>query len=269
MGLRFAIIKPGGSPLTKTLEGNSSCRHLGRSWITGPTMLINRGYSRERRSSNFSAIGQSELRAPRTPGIFTKVSYGDIDFFLLDNRYHRDHDTAPDHAEKSMFGKSQLMWLKNALLTSTATFKIVTGGSQFLDNQQHPEGWQHFPHERERFLEWLRTAKPPGVMFLSGDRHLTKLIRYDHHVPYPLYELTCSPLTSGPADPSKENPNQWVVPGTMIGERNFCALTFEGKKSDRKLSIGVYTTQGSKLWDRSIYQSDLKEHSKEKPDGEK
>ena len=206
---------------------------------------------------------------PELPGVFSKVSYGDIDFFLLDNRYHRDHDTAPDHAEKSMFGKAQLRWLKNALLSSTATFKIVTGGSQFLDNQQQTEGWQHFPHERESFLEWFRTAKPTGVMFLSGDRHLSKLIRYNHHVPYPLYELTCSPLTSGPANPSNEDPNRWMVEGTLIGERNFCALTFEGKRSERKLSIGVYTTQGSKLWSRSINYSDLKEPSKAKPDGEK
>jgi len=157
-----------------------------------------------------------------------------------------------------MFGKAQLRWLKNALLTSTATFKIVAGGSQFFDNQQHTDGWQHFPQERERFLEWFRTAKPAGVMFLSGDRHLTKLIRYNRQVPYPLYELTCSPLTSGPASPSQEDPNKWLVEGTLIGERNFCTLTFEGKKSNRKLSIGVYTTQGAQIWSRSINRSDLK-----------
>ena len=160
------------------------------------------------------------------PGIFTVVSYGDVDFFLLDDRFYRDDEKSPNQPEKGMFGKEQLDWLKNALLASTATFKIVAGGSQFFDGQPDAEGWHHFPHERETFVEWFRTAKPKGILFLSGDRHLTKLLRYDENVPYPLYELTCSPLTSGAVDSWREKPVPWAIQDTIVGKRNFCSLSF-------------------------------------------
>ena len=191
------------------------------------------------------------------PGIFTVVSYGDVDFFLLDNRFYRDDEKNPDQPEKGMFGTDQLKWLKNALLASTATFKIVAGGSQFFDTQPNREGWQHFPHEREAFVEWFRTAKPKGVLFLSGDRHLTKLLRYNQKVPYPLYELTCSPLTSSPVGLSREKPNSWDVQDTIVGERNFCNLSFGHESSNRNLTIEVFNTQGTRLWNRTISRTEL------------
>lgn len=51
---------------------------------------------------------------PETPSVFTKVSYNDVDFFLLDDRYYRDNQKMPDSAQKVMFGEAQLDWLKNA-----------------------------------------------------------------------------------------------------------------------------------------------------------
>ena len=191
------------------------------------------------------------------PGIFSVVSYGDVDFFLLDDRFYRDDGKNPDQPEKSMFGKDQLSWLKNALLASTASFKIVAGGSQFFDAQPDAEGWHHFPQEREAFLKWFRSAKPKGVLFLSGDRHLTKMLRYNQNVPYPLYELTCSPLTSGAVDSWRETPVSWAIQGTIVGKRNFCSLSFGHENSKRNLHIEVFDTQGTKLWDRSISRTEL------------
>ena len=96
------------------------------------------------------------------PGIFTVVSYGDVDFFLLDNRFYRDHEKSPDQPEKGLFGKEQLEWLKNALLASTANFKIVAGGSQFFDTQLEREGWHHFPHERKRVCRMVSNHETEG-----------------------------------------------------------------------------------------------------------
>lgn len=191
------------------------------------------------------------------PGIFTVVSYGDVDFFLLDDRFYRDNDNNLDLPHKGMFGHDQLAWLQNALLASSATFKVVVGGSQFLDSQPEAEGWYHFPHERGAFLDWVKTAKPLGVLFLSGDRHFTKLLRYDLNVPYPLYELTCSPLTAGEGALSQEVPNPWVIQESQVGQRNFCTLSFQGEGGERALTIAVYDTHGTQLWSRTIFRSEL------------
>jgi alkaline phosphatase D len=69
---------------------------------------------------------------PELPGIFTVVSYNDVDFFLLDDRTYRDSDRLVHTAAKSLYGAAQLRWLKNALLASSVGFKVIAGGSQFL-----------------------------------------------------------------------------------------------------------------------------------------
>jgi alkaline phosphatase D len=121
-----------------------------------------------------------------------------------------------------------------------------------LDNQPGVEGWHKFPHERDEFLGWLTKARIEGVMFLSGDRHMTKLIRRSRAGGYPLYELTCSPLTSSPRDPEKEHPDPEVMEGMVVGSRNFCTLFFSGPHGGRKVTLRAYNTAGSLLWEHPI-----------------
>jgi len=140
----------------------------------------------------------------QTPGVFTKVSLYDADFFMLDNRYWRSANrTNPGDPNKVMFGKAQMNWLKNALLSSNARFKIVTAGGQFFNDANRFEGWNQYPKERDDFLGWLQQYKIPGVLFLSGDRHFSELIsyprpRYQNKHDYPLIEITSSALNSSP-----------------------------------------------------------------------
>ena len=61
-------------------------------------------------------------------GIYRKVTWGDVDFFLLDNRTHRQPDL-PISREKVMFGDSQLEWLLQELSASSASFKVIVGGN--------------------------------------------------------------------------------------------------------------------------------------------
>ena len=49
---------------------------------------------------------------PETPGVFFRYSYGAVDFFFLDDRYHRDPDADPDTPDKTMLGRAQLDWLE-------------------------------------------------------------------------------------------------------------------------------------------------------------
>ncbi len=195
---------------------------------------------------------------PGMSGIFTLVTYGDVDFFLLDDRFYRNADDAPDSPSKRMLGEVQLEWLKDALAASSATFKFIANGSQMLDNQRGVEGWHNFPHERDKFLSWALKAGIRGVIFLSGDRHMTKLIHHNHAGDYPLYELTCSPLTSGPRDPKNEQPNPEVMEGMLVGERNFCTLSFSGPHGSRKVTLRAYNTAGSRLWEHHIAADTLR-----------
>lgn len=230
------------------------------------------------------------------PGIFTAFSYQDVDFFLLDNRFYRAADKtelskeeldllkeARDWAlgqnpltrligrryfgsqppapseNKVMFGAEQLDWLKQALIQSRATFKFIVSGSQLL-NDGHPfEGWHNFPGERDAFLAWLKRQNIPGVVFLSGDRHFTELIRREVKDFYPLYELTCSPLTSAAYSPQgKELENPLRVKGTLVTQRNFCSIDVTGPAHDRRLILRSHDSDGRLLWERVLRAAELR-----------
>jgi alkaline phosphatase D len=195
---------------------------------------------------------------PTVPGIFSVVHLHDVDVFLLDDRTYRDSDDAPDSPAKRMLGPAQVQWLQQELQRSQATFKLIANGSQVLNDDGASEGWHHFPTERDRFLHWLDETKIPGVFFLSGDRHHTVLLRQERKDRYPLYELTCSPLTSRPSAVIRPGTRQRMVADTFVAERNFGLMTVKGPAGDRTLTITICDHAGKPLWARDIRQQDLR-----------
>ena len=194
---------------------------------------------------------------PGEAGIFTSFSFRDIDFVLLDNRYNRNSDKAPDTPHKSMLGGKQLVWLKDALLRSKAPFKIIANGSQMLNQLEDRESWRNFPAEHAGFLGWLNETGISGVLFLSGDTHFTALTKLERENNYPLYELSCSPLTAGPRPKAYSSISIPPLPDTFVGERNFCQLDFSGPATARQLSISVFDANGKQQWQREIAASEL------------
>ena len=69
---------------------------------------------------------------PDAAGTFGIARYGDILFFLLDDRWYRSPNAWPEGPDKTMFGARQLEWLKQALVSAPrSALKIVAAGSQF------------------------------------------------------------------------------------------------------------------------------------------
>ena len=195
---------------------------------------------------------------PGVPGIFTHFVYGDAEFFLLDDRYYRDSDISSGLSGKQMYGPQQIRWLKNALTMSRARFKFITGGNEMLNRHNRFEGWNHFPEEQGDFLTWLEMNKLTGVIFLSGDRHFTKLAKLSRPGTYDLYELTCSPLTSRPFRDYSASANPDLDPATLVRDRNFCLLSFDGAARARAVTLSSHDRRGQLLWQRRIEAQALK-----------
>ena len=194
---------------------------------------------------------------PTVPGSFTTFSHGDADFFMLDNRWYRDDQELND-PKRAMFGAQQMRWLKNALLTSTARFKLIAGGSQFLHKSARGDTWVDYPDERDDFLRFLAESKVNGVLFLSGDVHRTELTKIERPGTYALHDLTCSPLTSGVYMDEKLKVRENLVPGTVVlGERNFCYLRFEGTRAERRMVLRSIASDGKTQWTHVISAADL------------
>ena len=198
---------------------------------------------------------------PDVPGIFSRVSYEDVDVFLIDDRYHRDDDDLPDDsAGKTLLGAAQRAWLQRELAQSRATFKLIAGGSRWLTDRptaerRGGEGWHNFPAERRAFVDWLGENRIDGVIFVSGDIHYTHLTERARDGAYPLLELTCSPLTSGVHPrPKPVRP----VDGTVALERNFCTLDFRGRPGEREIEIAAWRADGTRIWQRRLSAAGLR-----------
>ncbi len=132
------------------------------------------------------------LGTPDTPGAFFKFSHGDVDFFMVDSRYHRSPDKVPDDDEKRMLGDAQFSWLLDGLRRSKARFKVIVSGSTL--NHSKVDGWRIYTFSRHRLFDALKKHRISGVMYMSGDIHNSLV--WEHHesdrVGYPLVEVISS-----------------------------------------------------------------------------
>jgi alkaline phosphatase D len=197
-------------------------------------------------------------------GIYTKISYGDADIFLLDDRYFRSSDRMADSVggkpdpSKKMFGDRQMDWLKSALAGSTATFKIIATGSQVLNPLSPFDCFRRYPVEYGELMSTLRDQHISGVIFLTGDRHHSEVIRRDDLLAYPLYDVTASPLTSGThtfAGPEKTNP--YRVLG-IDQKQNYTRVTISGKPGSRTATFIFLGVQGEELGRWQVGEAELK-----------
>ncbi|GAB4134524.1 MAG: alkaline phosphatase D family protein [Raineya sp.] len=186
-------------------------------------------------------------------GIQGSFTWGDLQFFLLDDRYFR---TANQNmaSQRTILGEEQIEWLINGLSSSQASFKIIAVGGQFISNSKVKENFINFPEERQRIIDAIQKNKISGVVFLTGDRHFTELSKSDTNPP--IYDLTISPLTSGTFNPEKEQ-NNLRVANTLVTEHNFAIIEVTGKRKDRIMTIKIHNKDGKELWKHEIKEKDL------------
>jgi alkaline phosphatase D len=197
-------------------------------------------------------------------GIYSQISYSDVDLFLTDDRYFRSADEMEDsiggkpNPDKHFFGDKQLKWLEDALVQSHATFKIIVIGSQTLNPLSTDEGFYKYSFEYQTLMEFLSRSDTKGVLFLTGDRHHSEIIKTERPGNYDLYDITVSPFTSGVSRVrGAETNNPSRVPGSLVEERNYAKIGVEGKKNDRILKVQFRGVDGKILYNWNISEKKL------------
>lgn len=197
-------------------------------------------------------------------GIYSMITYGDVEVFMTDDRWWRSEDRIKDsvdgkpNPEKRMLGKEQMDWLKNSLLHSLATFKIVAVGSQVLNPVSPFDKWWDFPAEYDELMHFIKEYKIRGVVFLTGDRHHSEIIKVDRPGHYPLYDVTVSALTSnGYPFSAVEKNNPYRVIG-FDQKQNYARFSFSGKLGERKMTVQYLGVKGETLGEWSVNEKDLR-----------
>ena len=209
---------------------------------------VHADWSRESFKAFWSNPSYGLPEAPRC--ISTAFRFVDMEFFLLDNRTYRVNHYNKTN-EPQVLGQDQIDWLIQALRKSRAPYKFVVVGGQVLSDAAVYENVAQFPSERQQILSRLEAEDIRGVVFLSGDRHTTELSELTLANGRKVYDLTVSPLTSGPGH-ARDEPNTLRVEGTYVEQRNYAVLSFDGPRKDRTCTVEVKGTDGTSLWKRDL-----------------
>ena len=168
---------------------------------------------------------------PENPGVYFKLTRGDIDFFMLDDRYHRSPNKAPDDENKTMLGAKQLAWLKRELVASRAAIKVIAAGGEWQVNGSD-DSWRSFRHERKEIFDLLAEHEMKNVLLLSGDRHFTA----GYQLPEGFLEICSGPIGS-PNAPAKVAPGQFSLHdhGRMI-----CVFDIDTAGAQPAVALEIY-----------------------------
>lgn len=175
---------------------------------------------------------------------YRKVVLPQADLFLLDNRSFRKAKGPIE--ERCILGETQLRWLTQSLLASTAKVKLVAMGGQFLNDAKVYETYANIaPHEREALITFILEHKIKGVVFIDGDRHHTEFCSIENGT---IYDWTISPLNSG-THPFPEEHNTLREPGSLVSERNYGRLVM---LPDGKLRLSIHLADGKEVWRKEL-----------------
>lgn len=185
-------------------------------------------------------------------GIYFKQSYGGVDFFFLDGRYHRDPTENRDDASKTMLGTVQKAWLKAALLDSKAVFKVLVSGTGWstAENEKGGDSWGVFMTERNEIFDFVRDRNIGGVVCISGDSHMGELncIPRSARGGYDIYDLCSSPLAQMPATKNLRQMPEVRIRDTWNRSVNVGVLDFQmGDKPS--LTMTLYDVSGARVWE--------------------
>ncbi|MEO0842622.1 MAG: alkaline phosphatase D family protein [Cyanobacteria bacterium J06643_5] len=156
--------------------------------------------------------------------IYRSYKYGsNLEVFMLDKRSYRGPNTANRQqqasAETAFLGNSQVRWLKNQLLYSKATWKVIASdmpigllvkdGKTKFENASNGDG-EPLGRELEiaDLLRFIKQNNIRNVVWLTADVHYAAAHYYDPNKAQfteftPFWEFVAGPLNSGTFGPNQ------------------------------------------------------------------
>ena len=183
------------------------------------------------------------------PGCWFDFSIGDVDFFMIDNRYYRSFK------DGTMLGPAQKKWLLDKLEASKATFKVIASGTLWTEyaDKGGKDSWWGVKKEREEIFSLIDRKQIGGVILLSADRHRSDVYKTKRPEGYDLYEFESSKLTNNHTHKTKEKALFSYNEGNFFG-----LLTFDLTKNDPEITYRCITSNNKSVYSLTLKRSQLK-----------
>ncbi|CAM4421991.1 LamG-like jellyroll fold domain-containing protein [Flavobacterium terrigena] len=188
------------------------------------------------------------LSTPENPGLHSSYKYKDVEYFMLDNRSYRVGNAV-------QLGPDQLIWLKSALLASTAKFKVIISGTPTFTNL----GGRNFSATAEAtdLTNFIKNNNINGVLCLSADIHSQRLYtRQGSDVKYPLYDFVSGNVNS---DVSSNAPTIDYNANPILsgGNQTYLRINVFGPEDDRRMKVEYVRETGVPYFESIIHEDML------------
>ena len=210
-------------------------------------------FSKKRESQqlflDFFDVAENDMRR-KQEGVYSSQviskSSGQVKIINLDTRYFRTPLTdgrsqgkryLPNrYGEGTILGNEQWKWLEEELLTSKADFNLIVTSIQFLSSEHGFEKWANHPHEVDTMLRVIKNSGAKGVIFLSGDRHISEFSKMvADELSFPLIDFTSSGLTHSYTS-YKGEPNRYRS-GKVVSTKSFGLVEIDLKRKQVTFKI--------------------------------
>jgi alkaline phosphatase D len=221
------------------------------------------------------------IRSPSHGRLYRKIGYGpNVDVFVLDLRSHRAPNGQNRQSEPSddtaLLGRKQLNWLKQGLVESRATWKIVAGEMPIATHAPKfgLDSWANGPGgplgrewELAELLEHGLENGVKNVVWLAADVHYSAAFHFHPKRAawkrfHPFWEFIAGPLHAGTFAPTHEYDPTFGPEEVFLGVPRDLApnrppsenLQFYGKvRADaKKLRVSLHQREGREIYSVSI-----------------
>ena len=258
------------------------------NWYPNETFASDDRYTEKSAAKLFARSAQAffemypiRVNAAEPKRVYRKVSYGPmLDVFFLDMRTYRDdNDGNRQPTPKDFLGAEQIAWLKGALSTSKATWKVIAAdmpigmmvrdGKEAFENMANGDGpvlGREF--DIAEVLSFIKHAKVKNTVWLTADVHYTAAHHYSPERAEfqdfePFWEFVSGPLHAGTFGPSEYDntfgPKVEFAKAPPEGEFNLPpsdGYQFFGKvdisAADRTMTVSLLDAADTLLWSTTI-----------------
>ncbi|MGA0845684.1 MAG: LamG-like jellyroll fold domain-containing protein [Luteolibacter sp.] len=180
-----------------------------------------------------------------TGGVYHKLDTGVMEVFLLDPRYFSQTEPSPvDPDQRTCFGADQWQWIRESLLASKATFKVLMMGQIWQDKKNgETDDMFTYWYERDALLDFVKENQIPGVVLVGGDIHVSRHLIHPQRVGYDLHDFITSPAHSSViASLDVPHPDlEW----SSQQARQFLTLSADTRPQEPVLTARYYLADGT------------------------
>jgi alkaline phosphatase D len=147
-----------------------------------------------------------------------------------------------------MLGSTQKEWLLDGIARSPAIFKFIATTVPMLGGGR--DRWDGYPKERQQILNFIKSRRIPGVVFLSADLHYAAITNIPNSGG--LKDITAGPLAA---------PLNRITDGTarrfdyFLAENfNFAKVTID-PKSDATKAVVEFIDQDNQVFHKTAIKT--------------